>query len=97
LSYPATDHNVVYLNLVSGIVKQSHHAHFDEALYLQLLRPLAAQLLYDLGVKPDTAVYFEDGFVTKDSVESEYRLWGTIDMIKVPWPPSAAPSPVNVI
>ncbi len=31
LGYSTTDHNVIYLDLVSGIVKQSHHARFDEA------------------------------------------------------------------
>jgi hypothetical protein len=58
---------------------------------------LAAQFLYDLGVEPDTAVYSKEGLVAKDSVESEYRIPGTIDMIQVPWLPSAAPSPVKVI
>ena len=51
--YTATDQNIVYLDLDSGIVKQSHHATFDEAWYLQPARPPAAQLLYDLGLKAD--------------------------------------------
>ncbi len=97
LGYFATDHNVIYLDLVSGIVIGSHHAQFDETGYLQLLWPPAAQLLYDLGVKPDTRVYSEVGLVTKDSVELEYWLPGMIDLIQVPRPPSAAPSPVKVV
>jgi hypothetical protein len=35
LGYTATDQNIIYLDLDSGIVKQSHHATFDEAWYLQ--------------------------------------------------------------
>ncbi len=53
LGYTATDQNIVYLDLDSGIVKQSHHATFDEAWYLQPARPPAAQLLYDLGLEAD--------------------------------------------
>jgi hypothetical protein len=41
----------------SGIVKESHHAVFDEAWYMQPYWPPAAQLLYDLGLEA------EDGFV----------------------------------
>ena len=53
LGYTATDQNIVYLDLDSGIVKQSHHATFDEAWYLQPARPPAAQLLYDIGLEAD--------------------------------------------
>ncbi len=53
LGYTATDQNIIYLDLDSGVVKSSHHAQFDEAWYLQPTRPLAAQLLYDLGVLPE--------------------------------------------
>ena len=53
LGYTATDHNIVYLDLDSGIVKHSHHATFDEAWYLQPAQPPAAQLLYDLGLEAD--------------------------------------------
>jgi hypothetical protein len=35
LGYTATDQNIIYLDLDSGIVKRSHHAQFDEAWYLQ--------------------------------------------------------------
>jgi hypothetical protein len=34
LGYTATDQNITYLNLNSGIVKFCHHAIFDEAWYL---------------------------------------------------------------
>jgi hypothetical protein len=50
----ATDQNIIYLDLDSCVVKSSHHAEFDEAWYLQPTRPPAAQLLYDLGVLPET-------------------------------------------
>jgi hypothetical protein len=49
----ATDQNIVYLDLDSGVVKASHHAQFDEAWYLQPSCPPAAQLLYDLGILPE--------------------------------------------
>jgi hypothetical protein len=42
LDYTATDQNIVYLDLDSGLVKQSHHAQFDEAWFLQDSRPPAA-------------------------------------------------------
>jgi hypothetical protein len=51
LGYSATNQNIIYLNLTSGVVKTSHHAQFDEAWYLQPSRPPAAQLLYDLGLE----------------------------------------------
>ncbi len=97
LGYSATDHNFIYLDLVSSIIEQSHHAQFDEAWYLQPSQPPVAQLLFDLGVEQDTAFYSKEGLVTKDSVKLEYRLQRTIDMIQVPWPPFAAPLPLKVI
>jgi len=53
LGFTATDHNIIYLDLESGLVKRSHYAQFDEAWYLQSARPPAAQLLYDLGLEVD--------------------------------------------
>jgi hypothetical protein len=44
LGYTATDQNIIYLDLDSGIVKSCHHAVFDEVWYLQQTRPPAAQL-----------------------------------------------------
>jgi hypothetical protein len=35
LGYTATDQNIVYLDLNTGVVKRSHHNQFDEAWYLQ--------------------------------------------------------------
>jgi hypothetical protein len=35
LGYSSTDQNICYLDLLSGVVKFSHHAQFDEAWYLQ--------------------------------------------------------------
>ena len=46
----ATDENIRYIDVNSGVVKSSHHATFDEAWYLQPSRPPTAQLLYDLGI-----------------------------------------------
>ena len=50
LGYTATDQNIWYIDVKSGLVKDCHHAIFDEAWYLQPSRPPAAQLLYDLGL-----------------------------------------------
>jgi hypothetical protein len=63
LGYSATDHNIVYLDLDSGVVKRSHHAKFDEAWYLQQSRPPAAQLLYSLGMAPDDVSFSANGVV----------------------------------
>jgi hypothetical protein len=41
LGYTATDQNIVYLDLDTGVVKSSHHAQFNEAWYLQPARPPA--------------------------------------------------------
>jgi hypothetical protein len=38
-------------------MKQSHHAQFDKAWYLQPHRPLAAQLLYDLGLEAPASLH----------------------------------------
>ncbi len=51
LGFTATNHNILYLDLETGLVKRSHHAQFDEAWYLQPVRPPAAQLLYNLGLE----------------------------------------------
>jgi hypothetical protein len=53
LGYTATNSNIRYLDLDSGLVKSSADAIFDEAWYTQSRRPPAAQLLYDLGVMND--------------------------------------------
>jgi hypothetical protein len=79
LGFAATDHNIIYLDLDSGLVKRSHHAQCDEAWYLQTTRPPAAQLLYDLGleVEPETAVEPDNGHDEVHTTPS------------VPWPPIA--------
>jgi hypothetical protein len=51
IGYSASDNNIIYINLDSGLVKTSHHAQFDEAWYLQDSPPPAAQLLYNLGLE----------------------------------------------
>jgi hypothetical protein len=55
LGYTSTDQNIHYLDLTSGNTKTCHHATFDEAWYLQDVRPPAAQLLYQLGLKDDSS------------------------------------------
>ena len=61
IGYSASDHNITYIDLNSGLVKSSHHAQFDEAWYLQESRPPAAQLLYNLGVEVDNNPMSDSG------------------------------------
>lgn len=64
LGYTATDNNIIYLDLDSGVVKSCPHAKFDEAWYLQPSRPPAAQLLYNLGLVTDSDFEEEEQVVT---------------------------------
>jgi hypothetical protein len=61
LGYTASDHDIWYLDLELGIVKESHHAVFDEAWYTQPHRPPAAQLLYDHGLEAEDGPFSEIG------------------------------------
>ena len=80
LGYTATDQNITYLNLDSGIVKSCHHAVFDEAWYLQLTRPPAAHLLYDLGLDA------EDESMTVTGPLHHPTPIGTVAPVSVKWP-----------
>jgi hypothetical protein len=53
VGYTATDDNIRYIDVQTGLVKASHHAVFDEAWYLQPARPPAAQLLFDMGMESE--------------------------------------------
>lgn len=77
IGYTATDDNIRYIDVYSGVVKTSHHAVFDEAWYLQSSRPPAAQLLYDMGMEPDI-----------DQIEEEL---GTTELAPYPPIPHHAP------
>jgi hypothetical protein len=50
IGFTATDQNIRYIDVNSGVVKHSHHAVFDEAWYFQPSHPPATQLLYELGL-----------------------------------------------
>ena len=93
LGYTATDQNIIYLDLDSGVVKSSHHAQFDEAWYLQPKRPPAAQLLYDLGVLPEADLSDEDS-PSQDANGTTANSKGSLSPVTVPWPPSAPNSGV---
>jgi hypothetical protein len=80
LGYTATDQNILYLDLDSGIVKSCHHAIFDEAWYLQPTWPPAAQLLYDLGLESEIEPISIDGPL--DSLPPN-----PVGPTLVPWPP----------
>ena len=79
LGYTATNHNIVYLDVTSGIVKL-YHAIFDEAWYLQPTRPPAVQLLYDLGLEAESNFASLEGPLVSISKKS-------ITLITIPWPP----------
>ncbi len=81
LGYTATNQNIVYLDMTIGIVKSCHHAVFDKAWYLQPTQPLAAHLLYNLGLKAKTDFVLLDGPLHP-------TLIGTISPVLVPWPPA---------
>jgi hypothetical protein len=51
IGYTATDDNIRYIDVDSGLVKTSHHAVFNEAWYLQPYRPPMAQLLFNMGME----------------------------------------------
>ncbi len=75
LGYTATDQNILYSDLDSGIVKLCHHAIFDEAWYMQPTRPPAAQLLYDLGLESDLEFVLVDGTPHMVSIDPTYAPW----------------------
>jgi hypothetical protein len=83
LGYAATDQNIIYLDLTTGIIKNSHHAQFDKAWYLQQSRPPAAQLLYDLGLE----------FQLDDDTDTD--MLDPTSSIPAPWPPAAQGSIVK--
>ena len=84
LGYTATDENIPYIDLDTGVVKTCHHATFDEAWYLQPQRPPVAQLLYDLGLK----------FIDEDVDETS-----PLEMTIAPYPPllTTIPSPPRLL
>ncbi len=84
LGFTATDQNITYLDLNTGIVKQSHHATFDKAWYLQPSRPPAALLLYDLGLEAETIPITSTGPAQFDT-EVSHNV-STPPM--APWPPT---------
>ncbi len=81
LGYTATDQNIVYLDLDTGIIKQSHHATFDKVWYLQPSCPPAAQLLYYLGLEEE-----------HNPMDEEVLSTGITTPPLVPWPP---PCPIS--
>jgi hypothetical protein len=85
LGYTATDHNIVYLNLNSGIVKCSHHAQFNKAWYLQESCPPAAQLLYKKGLVPNMPT---DNDPDKDVAQATPYA---------PWPPEVSHNALKAI
>ena len=81
IGYSATDQNIRYIDLSTGLVKTCHHAVFDEAWYLYPTRPPAAQLLYDLGLRAEQPP-------TPPSMM-------TAEDLASPWPPLALDKPLH--
>ena len=65
LGFTATDNSVRCIDVNTGIVKTSHHAVFDKAWYLQVSRPPASQLLYDLALMSEDDL---DPFKVPDAI-----------------------------
>lgn len=74
IGYTATDKNVRYIDINSGLVKSCHHAVFDEAWYTQPRRPPTAQLLYSLGLRSSGA----DSSTSPDTPPGQFSLDPTI-------------------
>jgi hypothetical protein len=94
IGYTATDQNVKYIDLNTGVVKTSHHALFDEAWYLQPTRPPAAQLLYDMGLEYDDDE-LEDEMTTQDDIP-DVQLPTSLppkQFNNTPYPPTPLPPP----
>jgi hypothetical protein len=53
IGYTATNENIRYIDVITRLIKTSHHAVFDEAWYLQPSRPPFAQMLYEVGLEPN--------------------------------------------
>ena len=51
LGYTGNNANIRYIDLLSGVVKVGATLSFDEAHYMSVDRPPAAQLLYDMGMQ----------------------------------------------
>jgi hypothetical protein len=82
LGYASMDQNILYLDFDTGLVKQSHHAQFDEAWYLQPHRPPAAQLLYNLGLEADDDLHTS----TDDPNLATLMDHNPITLLPAPWP-----------
>jgi hypothetical protein len=103
IGYTATDNNITYIDLDSGLVKTSHHAQFDEAWYLQDSRPPAPQLLYDLGLEadddaphdniPDTAQY--PPLVSKDTHTTSWKVPSRCRHLHLPLRCTTVPNPIT--
>jgi hypothetical protein len=78
----ATDENIRYIDVDSGMVKTSHHAVFDEAWYLQHEQPPMAQLLFDMEME------CEDVETTQTPVVHKIPM--------VPVPPTCMEKPINI-
>ena len=51
--YTDTDRNIRYVDVKTIVVKIARHTIFHGAWYLQIERPPAAQMLYDLGLEEE--------------------------------------------
>ena len=87
LGYTATDQNIRYIDLNTGVVKTCHHATFDEAWYLQPTRPPEAQLLYDMGLQFDDDDPEGDAFELTDTPDVALASIPAAQFNATPYPP----------
>jgi hypothetical protein len=83
LGYLSTDQHICYLDLLSGVVKTSHHAQFNEAWYLQHEQPPGPQLLYDLGLEAD-GTFFSKTCLDPESLVAKYPSPIPKDLLYLP-------------
>jgi hypothetical protein len=100
IGYMATNENIRYINVITRLIKTSHHAVFDEAWYLQPSRPPFAQMLYEVGLEPNhepitpSSVYVPDPPLPVLSLPKAPKLPKFATLIPLPLPlPLRASSP----
>jgi hypothetical protein len=87
LVYASMDQNILYLDLDTGLVEQSHHTQFDEAGYLQPHRLPAAQLLYNLWLEANDDLHTSTDNPTLATLMDN----NPISLLPAPWPPLPPP------
>jgi hypothetical protein len=97
IGYTATNENIRYIDVITRLIKTSHHAVFDEAWYLQPSRPPFAQMLYEVGLEPNhepitpSSVYVPDPPLPVLSLPKPPKLPKFATLIPLPLRASSPP------